>query len=107
MNSRDEDRIVREAREKAERVSKDDRLDFSDWFCETCKDGKVYSLAEMLTHLKEVHGIDGKTTSATKHMTMHLDGRKWFQTNYAVNIADVKLTNAVRSRRSKNDPMGY
>lgn len=93
--------------EEALQVVKDNRAQFNAWWCETCGDGKEYSQPEIVAHLKDAHGVDAATTKGTKQMVMHLDGRSWFQTNYAVTIAGVRLSNVVRCKRAKDDPMGY
>ncbi len=51
------------------------------WNTWTCSEWSMdMNFDEFKTHLKEVHQIN--ETSGKKSMLMHLDGSKWFQSNY-------------------------
>lgn len=64
----------------------------------------------MFAHLREAHGIDAMTTPAFQRMAMHLDGREFFQNNYAITFPDhpdVQLARFVRSERAMDDLMRW
>lgn len=85
----------------------EERIDFDVWFCLECEGTPEFERAEMMCHLKDVHQIDPKTAKGTRRMTMHLDGRDWFQSNYEWEINGMKFANQVRCERAKNDMMRF
>lgn len=63
-------------------------------------DGVEYPHAEFMKRLKEVHGIDPKTTKGTKKMLMHMDGDTWFAWDYEWEIGGKKFTQHTRTNRT-------
>lgn len=77
------------------------------WICCTCDGKHELEHAEMMEHLKTVHGIDPKTAKGTKRMLMHTDGDTWFSWQYEWTIGDVTAVQNTISPRSKDDMMRY
>jgi hypothetical protein len=48
--------------------------------------------AAFMKHLKEVHGIDSKTTKGTRRTLSHCDGDTWFSWSYEWEIGGKKFT---------------
>ena len=82
-------------------------LSFNNWQCDECEGQPEFTHAEMMKHLKEIHQIDPKTAKATRRMTMHLDGRDWFQSNYEIVIDGKKFMNFIRNERAADDMMRF
>lgn len=81
---------------------------FDHWQCETCQTDAM-EREPMFAHLREVHDIDAENTSASMNMTMHLDGRDWYQTNYAISLLDgrVNLSRFIRNERNADAMMRW
>ncbi len=79
---------------------------FNAWWCETCKSDEM-SHAQMMSHLKEKHGLDTNGLKCHKKRLSHIDGDTWFSSQYEVSIDGIVLTNETMSRRSMDDPMRY
>lgn len=90
--------------EMAKELQKKD-TSFNMWKCLECEGEPEFEHADMMKHLREVHQIDPKTAKGTKTMTMHLDGRDWYQTNYEIVIDKKKFLNLVRNVRNKHTRM--
>lgn len=97
-------------RKKAE--AEDVEIERSDVFvCLTCKPEKVFDMfkdsAALKAHLADEHGVTPKDMPG--RVTMHLDGRTWFGTNYEFSTADgtVRLVRQIRSPRDRDDMMRY
>lgn len=106
----EQDDVNKAAREGAEEMAKqlkDKGLSFNTWVCRTCEGEPTFDHKEFIEHLKKVHNIDPKTAQGTRTMTMHLDGRDWYQTNYDVVIEGLKFINQVRNERTRNDMMRF
>ena len=81
---------------------------FDLWKCDTCADKPEFESTEaMKTHLVEVHKMDMKTTKFSKKMLCHLDGAKFFQSDYRYTGGGVDLFNSVRHSRDKSDPLYF
>lgn len=80
---------------------------FNIWKCLECEGEPEFEHGEFMKHLQDVHGIDTKTAKGSRTMLMHLDGRKWYQSNYEVVVQGVKCVNFCRNRRARNDPMRF
>ncbi len=80
-------------------------LSFNRWKCLECKGEPEFEHADMMKHMQDVHQIDTKNAKGTKQMSMHLDGRDWYQTNYNVEINGMKFLNLVRNKRNKRTRM--
>jgi hypothetical protein len=82
----------------------------SAWWCENCQT-KEMTHAEMLEHLKTVHGLETKGLKCSKKMLTHLDGDTWFSSTYEVTVksskGEIKMTNSTCNPRHKDDPMRY
>lgn len=72
------------------------------WFDETAP-GQEFTHAEMMTRMKEVHGIDPATTKGTRSMMMHMDGDTWFSYVWEWEIGGKKFTNSTRQNRRGMD----
>lgn len=81
---------------------KDDSFYGTLWTCCQCKDLDSMEPEKMFAHMKEVHGIDTKTTKGTRSMLMHLDGDTWFSSTYEWTVGDLKFTQYSRYKRSKS-----
>jgi len=79
--------------------------------CENCQTKDFFESWEaMKKHLVEVHKVDLKTAKVNREMTMHIDGRDYFASNYRITVLvdpPVVLTCTVKSMRRKNDPMMF
>ena len=94
--------------EKAKAEGADIRADFHVWRCETCKDQPEFSdFRTFKNHLIAVHQVDANTAKVTKQETMHLDGTKFYQTNYACKIigSDITYTEVIRQQRTGEDAL--
>lgn len=76
------------------------------WKCCSCSEAE-FQHAEMMMHLKDVHGIDPKTAKGNRRMLMHMDGDTWFSWQYEWTIGDIKAIQHTISPRSKDDMMRY
>ena len=72
---------------------------FNVWF----DDGVEYDHADFMKRLKDVHGMDPKTTKVTKRMIMHVDGDTWFDWQYEWTIGDKKFQQHTRTMRTGMD----
>ena len=75
---------------------------FNMWKCLECDGEPEFYHDEMMKHFREVHQIEPKTAKGTRQMTMHLDGRDWYQSNYEIDIDGKKFMNFVRNKRNKH-----
>jgi hypothetical protein len=87
--------------EKMARSTKDKRPQFNIWRCLECEGQPEMEHGEFVKHIREVHNIQ-PDTSGTQTMTMHLDGRDWYQSNYAVTFNGLKFENYVRNKRGRS-----
>ncbi len=92
--------------------SEDEEIEPSDVaVCTTCEPSVEF---DMLTpagrdalkeHLATVHGVDSKTMQG--RLTMHLDGRTWYGSNYQYESAGVVVGRRERRPRAKDDMMRF
>jgi hypothetical protein len=79
--------------------------------CENCQTRDFLTgNAEMSKHMLEVHGIDTQKVMGRREMTMHMDGKDWYQSNYKFTFAvnpPVVMTYSVRCERDADDPMRF
>jgi hypothetical protein len=80
---------------------------FNIWKCLACEGEPEFEHVAMMRHLQEVHGIDTKTTRASRKMLQHCDGREWYQTNFELEVNGLKFINYCRNARAKNDMMRF
>jgi hypothetical protein len=78
------------------------------WWCENCQT-KQMTQAEMLDHLRTVHGLETKGLKCHKKMLTHMDGDTWFSSQWEVIVqtdkGTIKMTNSTCNPRHKYDPM--
>jgi hypothetical protein len=74
-----------------------------EFYCETCKQEKCMNLEELKEHLVNLHGIDIGKVKGTREMTMHMDGSKFYQSNYLWTFGEVKVTEVVSATRVGED----
>jgi hypothetical protein len=82
--------------------AENDENNFNVWVC--C--GQQFEQREVVEHLQSVHGIQ-PPIQAQRKMTGHLDAAGWFQSNYEWSIGELKLHQAVRMERAKDDFMRF
>lgn len=71
--------------------------------CSTCNDGLQMTQIQAVEHLKSEH--NATETKGNRQMTLHLDGRDWYQSNYQWTIGDVQLLEVCRNKRRYDDMM--
>jgi hypothetical protein len=103
----DNEKAYAEAMEKMAKSMENKELSFDNWQCNECEGQPTFTHAEMRKHLLEVHQIDLKTAKGTQKMTMHLDGKDWYQTNYEIEIDGKKFARFVRNERAADDMMRW
>lgn len=104
---KDTEQAAAKAMEEMAKTSQSKELSFNNWQCNECEGQPQFPHAEMMKHLKEVHQINIKTAKGTRRMTMHLDGKDWYQTNYEIEIDGKKFMNFVRNERDADDMMRW
>jgi len=104
---KDTEKEVAEQLEKMAGQLQSKELFFDNWQCNECEGQPTFPHGQMVKHLKEVHQIDLKTAKGTQEMTMHLDGREWYQTNYEIEIDGKKFARFVRNERAADDMMRW
>ena len=75
------------------------------WCCPNCSKEPDFTHEAMMTHLKEAHGIDAKTTQGTKRMLMHIDGSDFYESQSEWTIAGLKFYQTTRNQRTGEDAM--
>lgn len=98
------DETTKAAREQIKETKKEG-TSFNDWKCMSCEGEPEFGHVEMMKHLQEVHGFNPKTTKGSRQMTLHLDGRDWYQTNYRWEINGLVFMQFVRNARNKHTRM--
>ena len=73
--------------------------------CLECKDEPEFEIRDIEKHLEEVHKIPAQLQKANRRMTMHLDARDWFETDYECEVAGLHFIQFVRVPRRGNDPL--
>lgn len=101
MNEDTEKQVAKRMEQIAIEMKKKEKS-FNIWKCLECEGNPEFEHADMMKHMREVHQIEPKTAKGTKKMTMHLDGKDWYQSNYEIEIDGKKLINFVRNKRNKN-----
>lgn len=103
MKKLDEDaeKMAADAMEQIAKQAQTKETSFNRWKCLECEGHPEFEHGEMMKHIRNVHNIP-PSTPGTQRMTMHLDGRDWYQTNYVVEINGLKFENQVRSKRNRN-----
>jgi hypothetical protein len=79
--------------------------EYNIWGCITCNKMDGISHAEMMEHLKTIHGIDTKTAKGSKRMLMHSDSAKFYTYKYEWEIGGVRLLNELLEHRSPESAM--
>lgn len=79
---------------------KEERVYGSLWQCHSCADAPEFEQSGAMDHLRDVHGIDTKTTKGTRSMLAHIDGDTWFSWDYEWDIAGLKLTQHTCTKRT-------
>lgn len=72
------------------------------WTDETAP-GVQFLHDDFMKRLKEVHGIDPKTTSGTKRVLCHMDGDTWYAYEFEWEIAGKKFIQHTREERRGMD----
>lgn len=67
---------------------------------------KEFTPKEVIEHLEKEHGI-AKGTEGTRSMTLHIDGKDFYSSQYVWQFGNLKLTQIVREPRSNGDLMRY
>jgi len=80
---------------------------FNIWKCLVCDEHPIFQHEGMMAHLKEVHGIDTKTTKASQTLLSHMDAQDWFQNDYEYEVNGMKFINSRRSERAADDMMRF
>ena len=104
---KDSEKAAADAMTEIARQMQSKDLSFDNWMCNECEGQPEFPHAEMVKHLKEVHQIDLKIAKGTQRMTMHLDGKDWYQTNYEIEIDGKKFARFVRNERDADDMMRW
>lgn len=73
------------------------------WKCLSCGGNPEFEHDAMMSHLKDVHNIDPKTSKGKKSMIMHMDGDTWFSWDYEWDINGVKAHQHTCQKRSAED----
>jgi hypothetical protein len=76
-------------------------MSFNRYQCLVCEGHPQFEHVEMMKHIQEVHQIDPKATKFSRRMTMHLDGRDWYQSNYEWQHGDLVFAQYARNPRNK------
>jgi hypothetical protein len=71
------------------------------WYCSTCD--ATFNHEDMMKHIKEVHGIDVKTTKGNRRMKLHVDGADFFASEYEWEINKVFFQQTVCTKRTGED----
>lgn len=58
------------------------------WTCQTCPDSFSMPHAEMMAHIRDVHGIDTNGLKANRSMLTHIDGDDWLSSTYQWTFGD-------------------
>jgi hypothetical protein len=93
---------------KVKQDAEDPSNNFHVWRCETCKDQPEFTRFKMFRdHLEHTHQVPVKTAKVTQQMLSHIDGTKWYQTNYSCKVVDMEVTytEAIRQERTGEDAM--
>ena len=75
----------------------------NEFFCEVCNDGVAMSGHEANEHLKNVHHLEN--ARGTKQMTMHIDGRDWYESRYTWTFGKLVLLQVCHNPRTKKTQM--
>lgn len=77
------------------------------WICPNCEGNPEFEHDAMMTHFKEVHALDPKTTKGKKSMLCHVDGDTWFCWAYEWEIGGLKFHQHTCSKRSPEDAANW
>ena len=75
--------------------------------CETCAELPEFEHAEMLEHLRTVHGLDAKTTQFARTMLMHIDGDTWYEYQWQWIEKKADGTDGVRFQQLTREMRNY
>lgn len=73
------------------------------WTCLACEGNPDFEHKAMMTHIKDVHGIDAKTTKATRRMLMHMDGADFYSWQFEWEINGLKFLQSTCDKRTDED----
>lgn len=73
------------------------------WTCLACKENPDFEHKAMMTHIKDVHGIDPKNTKASRRMLMHIDGSDFYSSQYEWEINGLKFQQSTCNKRTGED----
>lgn len=72
------------------------------WYDDTAP-GEAFTHRKIVKRLKEVHGIDPKTTRGTRRLIVHIDGDTWFTSVYEWEIGGKIFAQHIRCNRRGED----
>ena len=73
------------------------------WVCPNCKGNPQFEHAKMMAHIKDVHGVDPKTTKGERRLLMHADASDHFINDYEWTIDGKKYLQHVCQKRAPMD----
>ena len=73
------------------------------WRCLECEGQPQFEHAEMMQHMRDVHGFEPKTSKGTRQAVMFLDGSGFHSSTYEIEINGMKFMEYRHSERVKKN----
>ena len=73
------------------------------WTCLNCAGHPEFEHAAMMKHVQEVHGINPKTMKGKRQMTIHMDGKDFYSSQFEWELNGLKFLQSTCEKRTGED----